>query len=97
MLKNLPVERDMKALRLFRNMWMQTQRKETTSTAEVSLVYFLSNEQTKDQLDDFRKTVGAVRGCEDISVTVVSNMSAFLPPFAHRLSCLTEIIIPSIP
>ena len=31
---------------------------------------------TNDQLDDFRKTVGAVRSYEDIAVTVVSNTSA---------------------
>ena len=54
---------------------------------EVSLVYVISKEKTNDQLDDFRKTVGAVRGYEDISVTVVSNT---------RVSCLTEIIISSI-
>ena len=72
-------------------------RERISGHVEVSFVYVISKEKTNDQLDDFRKTVGAVRGYEDIAVTVVSNTSAFLPPISHRVSCLTEIIISSIP
>ena len=52
---------------------------------EVSFVYVISKEKTNDQLDDFRKTVGAVRGYEDICYGGVQYVSFLTSYFTSGL------------
>ena len=88
--KDLPVERDLEALVRVKDEVGAFEWKGKNYSTHISLVYLLSKEQPKDKLDEFRTTVRGLN-CEGISVAVVSNMSAFLPPLAHRLSYLNEI------
>jgi len=93
LLSKRKVQGDIKALRQARReLRAELNSPDATYRVSLSLVYVLSKEQTEKELEKFRDVVSGLK-CKDISVTVVSDMSTFLPPFAHRLKYLTEIAL----
>eukprot|EP01042_Synura_sphagnicola_P002114 gene2114-2524_t len=93
LLSKLKVERDLRALRkVQRKFEALLQDSKVTHHVSVSLVYVLSKEQPENELKKFRETASRLT-FDDISLAVVTDMSAFLPPFAHRLSYLSEILL----
>jgi len=89
-LKDLPVAQDLQALVKVQDKLGAFEWKGKSYSTQISLVYVLSTDQPEDELDEFRTTVRGLE-CEGISVAVVSDMSAFLPALAHRISYLNEI------
>ena len=52
----------------------------------VCLVYVMPRLQRKSEIIQFRANVSNLNLDGKVSVAVVHNMSAFIPPLAHRLS-----------
>ena len=93
LLSKLKVKRDVEALfKAQRELEEQLNSPTVKHRISLLLVYVLSKEQSEEELCSFRDLVNGLE-CNDISVAVVSDMTAFLPPFAHRLSFSTEITL----
>ena len=93
LLSQLEVKRDLQALHKLQSEFEALLDNSSISRhVHVSLVYVLSKEQSENELRKFCETVSRLK-YDDISLAVVSDMSTFLPPFAHRLSYLTEKLL----
>jgi len=93
LLSQLKVNRDLQALHKLQSEFKALLNNSTISRrVHVALVYVLPKEQSENELRKFCETVRRLK-YDEISLAVVSDMSAFLPPLAHRLSYLTEKLL----